>query len=213
MSPQQWLDWIASLPEALGYALLGLAAMIEYLFPPFPGDTVTLVGSILIDAASWSAPLVLASVTLGSLVGAMADYEVGAWLAQRQSESWLHRRLRAPPVQEKIDALCLRFARYGSAYIAINRFLPGVRGIFFVVAGMAGLPRLSVALWATLSALLWNGLIVLVGYLIGFNLERLVGLVRQYTQIAWLALLLLAASWGWRAWRRRRAQGQDGGEA
>jgi membrane protein DedA with SNARE-associated domain len=206
MTPQEALDWMAGLPQGPGYLLLAAAAALEYVFPPFPGDTVTLLGGVLSQRAGWPLPLTLAAVTAGSVAGAMLNYELGAWLGRATPTTWLHRRLQSPSMKPKVDALCARFSKHGAIYIALNRFLPGVRGIFFLVAGLARLPRAAVALWAAASALAWNLMIVLAGLWIGFELDRLIGFVQRYTRVAWIALAAAAVAWGLRAlWRRRRS--------
>ncbi len=110
--------------------------MLEYLFPPFPGDTVTLFGAFLVTQYSWNLPLVFGVVLLGSALGAMADFYVGVWMGRRYREG---RFLRAPSVRRRVDQVTGAFQRHGEAYIALNRFLPAVRAVFFIAAGMAGL--------------------------------------------------------------------------
>ncbi|MEO1273700.1 MAG: VTT domain-containing protein, partial [Myxococcota bacterium] len=119
--------WIQHLDPRLGYLVLALAATIEYLFPPFPGDTVVVLGAVLIEVANWSMPAVLVAATLGSVLGAALNVEVGRWIGQSDRDTWLHRRLRSEAVAPKLDVVRANFERYGSAYVAINRFLPGIR--------------------------------------------------------------------------------------
>ncbi len=206
---EELLEAIAALPPLLGYGVLGLAALIEYVIPPFPGDTITLLGAVMIASVGWSMPWVLAFVTAGSVGGAWIDYEVGVWLARTKRRTWLHRRLTSASVGPKVDRLCAGFARHGAAYIALNRFLPGVRAFFFVVAGMSGVSRSRALFFAGVSALAWNVLILMVGYAIGFELPRLIAWVQGYTQIVYGVLLVLTAIWGGRwLWRRgRRGRG------
>ena len=201
------LDWISHLPPLWGYLVLSLAAMIEYVFPPFPGDTITLLGAVLIEAVGWSLPVVMVAVTAGSVVGAWVDYEAGVWLGRADRETWLHRKMASEPIREKVDLLCVRFARHGSIYIALNRFLPGIRAFFFVVAGMSGVPRREALLWAAVSALAWNLMIVGLGYGLGFELPRLVEWVSDYTKAIYTLLLVGTVVWVGRfALQKRRAR-------
>ena len=54
----------------LGLLFLFLSCVIEYLFPPFPGDTITLFGAVLITAYHWSFWWMMVVLTLGNLLGA-----------------------------------------------------------------------------------------------------------------------------------------------
>ena len=81
-----------------GLPLLAVAATAEYLFPPFPGDTVTLFGAFLAVAGKLNWALVWGAVTLGSGVGLTLDWWVGRWLGARRHRlpDAAHRRLVPP---------------------------------------------------------------------------------------------------------------------
>ncbi|MFO8073790.1 MAG: DedA family protein [Polyangia bacterium] len=186
---QSVLDFLSAGPSAAGLGVLLLCSAVEYVFPPFPGDTVTLFGAFLAATAGWSVPLVFLAVTLGSLGGASLDYALGRRLARTPVERLSGRRLRA---RLRADAIVARFERHGAAYISINRFLPGIRALFFVAAGMARLPFWKVMGWGALSAAAWNSLIIAAGFAIGSNWQRLLGLLKSYTTVAWIALAVVA---------------------
>lgn len=192
----------------VAYLVLFVSAAIEYLFPPFPGDTVTLFGAFLITARGWNPLAVLASVTAGSLVGAAADYAIGVSLARdrgRTPRTWIGRRWQRG--RKRAAPLVERLRQRGASYIVINRFLPGIRAFFFIAAGMAKLPLRSVLGYAALSALLWNVLIIVVGAAIGASWERLYALFRAYSTVVWIVLCLAAIALVIRAWIRSRRNG------
>lgn len=175
----------------IGLTILGLSALIEYVFPPFPGDTVTLFGAFLITARGWSFPAVFGTVLFGSAVGAMADFWLGRVLSRR--------RVGGPRIEKLVE----RFRRHGEAYLVINRFLPGVRALFFVAAGMAGMRPSRVLLWATVSAALWNLLLIAAGSAVGANFDALLGIFTTYARLVWAALGVVALVWIGRAIVRR----------
>ena len=184
----------------VGLGVLAGSATIEYVFPPFPGDFVTILGAILVTGYGWSLPAVLGAVMLGSIVGAWLAFQLGVVLARR--------RHKPRPL---IDAVIERFRRHGSAYVMINRFLPGVRGLVFVAAGLAGMPRGKVLIYAAVSALAWNVVLMVLGASLGANLESLETVVRDYTLAAWAVLIgitLVILLFRWRL-RRRSAADTD----
>jgi membrane protein DedA with SNARE-associated domain len=164
------IAFISNNNNTLGLGLLLLSACIEYLFPPFPGDMITVFGAFLVVRHGWSAPAVFGAVTAGSVVGFMLDYALGRWLG-RTEERWSRGRLAK--VRPKIDHLIERFARHGGLYLAINRFIPSLRGLFFVAAGMARLPWHHVLVFGTLSALAWNALLLALGLTVGKSWDEL----------------------------------------
>src|SRR5690242_19661990 len=75
-------SWIRGVGP-VGYLILGLAALIEYVFPPFPGDTVLVLGGVYAVRGERPWPWVLLVVTLGSVIGAALNYGVGRELGRR----------------------------------------------------------------------------------------------------------------------------------
>ncbi|MDB4969908.1 MAG: DedA protein [Myxococcales bacterium] len=197
---QQLIDLVARNHNTLGLALLCLSACIEYLFPPFPGDMITVFGAFLVARRGWSGPAVFGAVTLGSAVGCMLDYAFGRWLG-RTEDRWSRGRLAR--FRPQIDSLVARFARHGALYIAINRFIPSLRGLFFIAAGMARLPWWKVLLFGTLSALLWNGLLLLLGLTVGQSWDRLVSVCQTYALLLWCILGVAALALVVRHFARR----------
>jgi membrane protein DedA with SNARE-associated domain len=92
--------------------------------------------------------------------------------------------------------------------VALNRFVPGVRALFFVAAGMARLRPGRVLLFGLLSAAAWNALVFGAGWAMGANLDRLKSLASTYTRIAWgvVGLIVVALLVGW---LRQRARERD----
>src|SRR5688572_30690893 len=79
---EQFDSWVQSVGYA-GLLVLGLAALIEYVFPPFPGDSILVLGGIYAVRGEKPWLLVLAAVTLGSVLGSAIDYGFGRLIARR----------------------------------------------------------------------------------------------------------------------------------
>ncbi len=199
-------DWIAAQPLALGLLVIAAASMIEYVFPPFPGDTVVVASAVLIPNADWPWWAVFTAVLAGSVTGAMFAYLFGAWVSSRPGEHWVSKKLATPKMAPRVAKLTDGFARHGTAYISVNRFLPAFRSIFFVVAGMVGLPAGRVAFFAALSALLWNALLMGVGWSVGYNLAELSHWVKNYGIAVGIALIATLLFWFWRSRRSGKAK-------
>lgn len=193
------IAFISDQDNPAGLVVLGAVAMVEYLFPPFPGDTITLFGAVMISAYGWSFSAVLGAVLLGSMAGSMLVFYLGSWLQKR--------RARDPQGRATLDWLVQRFHRYGAAWLVVNRFLPGIRSLFFVAAGMAGMRAPVVLFYSMLSSLLWNLGLIALGVALGANLDTLLGWVRRYNIGVWSLLVAVAGvlviRMLWRRIRRR----------
>ncbi|HEY8432880.1 MAG TPA: hypothetical protein VIL20_31125, partial [Sandaracinaceae bacterium] len=124
------LAWLKEAEGPLAYVVLALASLIEYVFPPFPGDTVALFGVFLAASSGYSVARVYAALNAGALAGGMSAYALGRWIAVRR-ERRTPRFLRGQQVRRAIDAVLARFERHGAAYLALNRFVPALRSVFF----------------------------------------------------------------------------------
>lgn len=190
-------------PEAA--LVLFFSAAIEYVFPPWPGDVITAAGAIWALEGVLPFPVLLGSTTLGSVLGAAISYELGARLVGRASSGRAGRLVLwlAPP--DRIAAVHRLSARWGTWLVLFNRFVPGVRGLFFVAAGAGGMPRARVLGLGAVSALLWNALLLTGGWLLGRDLSRLLEWLRGWAVAGWalLAVVVIVA-----IVRRVRARGR-----
>jgi membrane protein DedA with SNARE-associated domain len=190
-------------------AILFLASLVEYVFPPFPGDLLVVLGAWYAVQGVISWPLAFLAVTAGALAGAALDHRVGRWLAPRLDVRAVRRgSLSAKRLARFVQA----YQKYGALLLLANRFLPGVRAFVFVAAGAAGIPLGRVLLLGGISAMVWNALLLLAGGMLVHSLPELVQLVRSYDEAAWAvlaaALLLAALAWGLRSWLRRGGRGE-----
>ncbi len=184
----------------LAPAILFFATFVEYVFPPFPGDLLVVLGAwyAVHGHLSWAAAF--AAVTAGGVAGAWVDHRVGAALGRR-----LERRAarRGGLGAERLARFEASYRRWGGLLLVANRFLPGVRAFVFLAAGAAGIPLWKVLLLGGLSAALWNGVLLGAGAFLARNVEELVALVERYTSLAWVALGVGVIT-GTVVWLRRR---------
>ena len=136
------------------------------------------------------------AVTLGSAIGCMLDYAVGRWLG-RTEERWTRGRLAR--FRPQIDELVARFARHGGLYIAINRFIPSLRGALLrrrrhgpaALVGGAGVRH-------ALGALVERAPARCSALTVGKSWDRLVSLFATYGLVVlgrWLRLAVVARWW------------------
>ncbi len=163
-----------------GYVILFVSAIVENLFPPIPGDTVTVLGAYLITTGQLGFWGVYFSTTLGSVVGFYAMFLLGRKFGLSFIQSPKRAKYFAPNRVEKVQKW---FDTYGYWVIAANRFLSGTRSVVSLFAGIFRLNSGYVLLLALLSALVWNGLLIYGGYQLGMNMDRITDIISQYNKI------------------------------
>jgi len=191
------LNYITKNENVIGYAVLVVSSLTEYIFPPFPGDTVTLFGAFLIAARQWSFVAVFCSVTAGSVIGASIDYLIGKKFGEKSDKTEtpeLFRKGSTVLTEDRYKYIKDKFDKYGAYVIILNRFMPGIRAFFFVVAGMTGMKFFAVQFFNLVSVILWNLLIIWTGFLVGDNWDGLLNIFSLYSKIFGIILLLLAIS-------------------
>ena len=200
------VDTLSVWPVVGVYALLFAGAFLEYVFPPVPGDAVVLAGAILVGALGWNPWIVFILVTLGSALGAAAAFGVGRWWVTSGRIETMN-----PDRRQAIDAIVRRFESRGALYLAINRFFPGIRALFFVAAGLAGLKLSTTLLWSILSALMWNGLLMGAGLALGYNVDRIDSFFSQYAWAMWGLIMTvgLIVIWRWKRASNNRKSASD----
>ncbi|NOZ02765.1 MAG: DedA family protein [Deltaproteobacteria bacterium] len=203
MSISDAIQFLTQTHEWVTLLILFWSAVIEYLFPPFPGDTVTLAGAVLVTAFGYPFSAVFLAVLAGSLAGAAADFWIGV-AVRHGSDSRVMRLSIVRRAARGADRAVHAFSRHGEAYIVVNRFLPGIRAFLFVAAGMAGMRFGRVMLFAAISAAAWNLLVIGIGMAVGANIEDIEAIFKGYQTVAWTGLGVVAVVLLVRWWLRRR---------
>lgn len=183
------IDWIVGMPLPAIYTFFFVIAYTENVFPPIPGDLLVVFGGYIAVEQVVDFSTVLAITTFGSVLGFMTLYYVGYRIGDE---------IRAKPVRFRfmkylngkyINKVELWMYRWGQGVIFANRFLAGTRSIISIVAGVSKIKISSTVFFATCSALLWNLLLLMLGWYIGENWP----LIQQYLNIYGTSLLTIIA--------------------
>jgi len=178
--------------------LVFLLAWLEYVFPPVPGDSTMLFGFFLAGTGALSFPAVFLAALSGSVLGALTAYSLGARLGRT------YFFLKTAWAREELARVERWFGRFGPRLLAANRFIPGVRGFFLYAAGMGRMEARGVAIYSSLSNVLWVAVLAWGGTGLGSTWEDVRVVFRRYAWgIAIVLGLYLALSIA-RSRRRRR---------
>lgn len=182
--------WVTSLMDALGAPGAGLAVALENLFPPLPSEVILPLAGFAASRGDLNLVSVIAFTTLGSVVGAIALYGVGAVLGRDRT-----RKLAAkiPLVKvEDVDKAEQWFDRHGSKAVLIGRVIPVVRSLISVPAGVERMPLPLFVVLTTVGSLVWNTTLIVAGYLLGQRWS----VVQSYVGVfQWVVLAAAAVAW------------------
>jgi membrane protein DedA with SNARE-associated domain len=187
-------------PPAIFYVGLAGSALLETLFPPYPGDTVTVVGGALAGGGRLLPLVVWLSSVAGCFGGTMLLFFAG----RSGGRPILHKRMTA--IGRREDAIRIErwMQRWGKLTILGSRFLPAVRSLVAVGAGTTGMRTTTVAALSLAGIALWQGLLVGGGVLLGSNWHQLSSFLMRYSQAVLTALIAGVVLVLVRVVRRRR---------
>lgn len=181
------LSHIGELTPFWIYASLFAFAYVENVFPPSPSDLVVLIGGSLVGTGTLSFIPTLIVTTIGSILGFMTLFFIGWMLDKKVIKSGKLKFISLEAIL-KVEAW---FNKYGYWVIGINRFLPGTRSVVSFFAGMSRLDIKRTIILSTVSAFLWNFLIIYLGMLFGENVEKVDRYLDTYSNIVIIATIII----------------------
>jgi membrane protein DedA with SNARE-associated domain len=184
-------DAVKDVISTLGYPGLFLLIVAESTMVPIPSLLVMPFAGFLAYEGTFSLPAILVLNSLGALTGSSLSYLLGAKGGKPLLEKygkWVFVRRRD---LEKTEAY---FARHGGKTIFIARFLPVVRHLISIPAGIARMPLLPFLTLTFLGATLWGGGLMILGYVLGSQWEAIAMKAKRIDLvIAGLVVLLILA--------------------
>ena len=201
-------DWIVALMDSLGSPGAGLLVALESIFPPIPSELILPLAGFAASRGDLDLVGAVAWTTLGSLVGALVLYALGAILGEERLRAAAR---RIPLVRESdIDRVDDWFTRHGGKAVFFGRMVPGVRSLISIPAGVSRMPVVRFALLTTAGSLVWNSVLIAAGYALGSRWEVVQTWVGRFQEVvigvAALALVVVVV-------RRVRATRTDRREA
>jgi membrane protein DedA with SNARE-associated domain len=192
------LTSLAELPPWLIYVLMAAGAAVENVVPPVPADSFVVLGAIL-AAAGRAHPLhVFLATWLANVGGAFVVYALARRYGNRFFNTAAGHWLLHPRQIEQVGRF---YRRWGWPAMFVSRFLPGIRAVVPVFAGVAQIPAHLVVPPLALASAIWYGLLVYLGAMAGHNLESILALLQRVS--APLVVLAVAvggagAVWWWK---------------
>nr|WP_181449556.1 DedA family protein [Streptomyces cyaneus] len=173
--------WAADLMEKLGGPGAGLAIALENLFPPLPSEVILPLAGFTASQGRMDVAAAVAWTTVGSLVGALALYLLGALFGR---DRLLAVAARLPLVKvadvERTEAW---FVRHGTKAVFFGRFVPIFRSLISIPAGVERM-RLPIFLALTgAGSLIWNTAFIAAGYALGARWHEVTDLVGLYSKV------------------------------
>ncbi len=174
--------------DTLGAPGAGLAIAAENLFPPLPSELILPLAGFAAGQGRMTLFSALLWTTLGSVLGALALYGVGALLGR---DRMLAIAAKVPLVKvSDVEKTERWFQRHGNKAVFFGRMVPIFRSLISVPAGIERMSIPAFLVLTTLGSLIWNAIFVLAGFALGENWEEVTGYVDAYSKVVLVAAVL-----------------------
>jgi membrane protein DedA with SNARE-associated domain len=175
-----------------------LMAMESMIFP-IPSEFVMPFAGFLIFMGHFKVLPVMVASTLGSIVGSLLSYGLGM-LGEPVVLRYGRYLLLNPHHLEWTKKF---FERHGGKTIFIARFIPVVRHLISLPAGLARMSLFRFVLYTAAGATLWNGFLTYMGVRLRQNWE----IIQQYSHIAdYVVIAAMIGAVIYLAWKFKQAR-------
>lgn len=185
-------DIIISLMNQYGYIAVLLLIAIENIFPPIPSEVILTFGGFMTTYTNMNLIGVIFFSTIGSLIGAIILYGIGKILNKERLEKIISGkigkilRLKKSDI-EKADSW---FDTKGGKAVFFGRFIPVVRSLISIPAGMSEMKFIKFIILTSLGTLIWNTILSLLGSIAGKNWIVIVNFIDKYAFIVFILLII-----------------------
>jgi len=185
-------NWLTDIMSEFGYMGIMFLIALENIFPPIPSEVILTFGGFITTTSNLSIIGVVASATAGSVVGAIVLYIIGLQLdiarLERILDRWGHVfRLSIKDIHKAFAW----FEKYGYWTVFFCRFVPVIRSLISVPAGMTNMNVGLFLLFTTIGTLIWNVVLVYLGASVGSSWEVIVEYMGIYSKVIYIILMLL----------------------
>jgi len=180
------INWLVDTIGVLGYPGIFILMAMESSVIPVPSEVVMPPAGYLAQQGQMNIWIAILMGTVGSLVGAYANYFAAHYLGRPLilkygKYVWI--------TEEKFSKVERYFKEHGEISTFIGRLLPVVRHLISLPAGLAGMNHVKFSLYTLLGAGIWVTILTWIGYVIGANQA----LIMKYSHQALIGVVLISA--------------------
>lgn len=186
-------EFIIQMMNQFGYFGVFFLIALENIFPPIPSEVILLFGGFMTTYTKLNVIGVVIASTLGSLLGAIVLYYIGKILNKERLKKIIHGkigkvlRLKASDI-DKADHW---FDTKGNKTVFFCRFIPIVRSLISIPAGMSEMPMGKFLIYTTVGTMIWNTVLTSLGNKVGENWEDILLIFENYSHIAAIVLVII----------------------
>ena len=183
------MEFIIHLLDQYGYVILFLSLMLELIALPIPTEPLMSYVGFLTYQHQMNVILSVLSAAFGSFCGMSVAYWIGFKLGYPFFNKHGAKIHMGPERLKRMEGL---FSRYGSQFLLITCFIPGIRHLSGYFAGISRMTYRRFSIFSSIGVLIWTGSFIGLGHLLGPQYNLIERSIKKYMVLI-VAIVVLVA--------------------
>jgi len=175
--------------QAFGYSGIFGLMLLESSSLPIPSEVILPFAGYLIFMGQLDFWITLTIATIAGLLGSLIDYYIGLKGVQALIQHKILGKVLLSTTQLEIAEKW--FLKHGNLMVFVSRLIPGFRTTFSFPAGAAKMPLKKFIAFTTAGCLLWNVILIYLGWYLGKNWTKVAGISRYLIVAAVAAVVII----------------------
>jgi membrane protein DedA with SNARE-associated domain len=186
------LNYLIVITSEIGYIGVITIVGLEYACFPLPSEIVLPFVGFLAASGAVSYIGVLIASTIAGILGSLVCYYIGYFggkpILDRIGD-------KVPSSRKSIFAAKNTFDKYDKISVMIARVLPLARTYISIPAGIARMNVFKFILFSSIGIIIWNTVLISLGYYLGSNWMMVEQLMKKYTLFIGILVLILTVAY------------------
>ncbi len=184
---------IVDIINKLGYFGVTFLIAIENIFPPIPSEVILSFGGFMTTYTKLTIIGLIIASTIGAVIGALILYFIGKLLPPERLEKLVDGKIGHALRFKKEDIYKADtwFDKHGNYTVFFCRFIPIVRSLISIPAGMSGMKFIPFVILTTLGSLIWNTILIVLGSITGENWNLISEFINKYSHLVLILIVVI----------------------
>ncbi|MDD5032762.1 MAG: DedA family protein [Candidatus Pacebacteria bacterium] len=178
------INFFVKIVETGGYPGIVFLMALESTAMPLPSEAIMPFAGFLWFLGKMSFGWIIFFSTIGSIIGSLLSYFIGFYAGEPFIKKFGKYFLIN---EEHLEATEKFFKKFGSKTILFSRFIPVIRHLISLPAGIGKMNLLKFSSYTILGAGIWNAFLTYLGYYLGENWAE----IRKFSEIIDIAIIIL----------------------
>lgn len=180
--------YITKFIATTGYITVFFGMVLESMVFPIPSEAIMPFAGFLVAEKQFNLYVVILISTLGSICGSLISYYIGLYGGEKFIKKFGKYLLID---QAELDFTKRFFQKNGQITIFISRFIPIVRHLISLPAGIAKMNIWKFVILTVIGAGIWNTFLTLVGYHLRNNWDLVMKYSKTIDDVVIIIILIL----------------------